>query len=114
MVKCVVCDDAGCSHCPAVRQDGTTRTYRGYVDEVEVIGGELGFELHLTDENGDAHVFNVHRVAEKLYRAVRAQIGPWLDEAAGARAMPGPVTAEDVEGYEPGDPKRVMLAWEVD
>lgn len=113
---CIVCEseDGWCEFCPRVRPNGTTRTYRGYAADVDVIGEEFGFELHVTDENGDLHVFNVQRVAEPFYRKVRETIGPWLDEGEAARGMPGPVTREDLDAYEPGDPKRIMLAWEVD
>ncbi len=56
------------------------------VEGVKIESDERGFELHLivgddidVDEQGRA-ILNVHAVAEELYDAVKASIGPWLAE----------------------------------
>jgi hypothetical protein len=63
-----------------------------YVEEVSIESDERGFELHLTvsedidvDEQGRV-ILNVQAVAEQLYDAVKASIGPWLSEMETARA----------------------------
>ncbi len=62
------------------------------VEQVKIKSDEQGFELHLTvdddvtvDENGRM-ILNIHGVAEELYDAVKAGIGPWLYEMEQARA----------------------------
>lgn len=75
------------------------------VVQVKIESDENGFELHLwidSDEavawpNG-ALVLNIHSVAEELYDAVKASIGPWLAEADLARAtMPARLTDAERE-----------------
>lgn len=74
------------------------------VYEVKVESDERGFELHLivgaeveTDEQGRV-ILNIHGVAEELYDAVKASIGPWLYERDAARAtMPTRLTDAERE-----------------
>lgn len=54
-------------------------------DEIRVECDERGFELHVLDDEGEWHIFNIHGCAEALYDSVRSTIGPWLQEAAEAR-----------------------------
>jgi hypothetical protein len=62
------------------------------VEQVKIESDENGFELHLivdddvtVDEDGRV-MLNIHGVAEELYDAVKAGIGPWLYEMEQARA----------------------------
>ncbi len=54
-------------------------------EEVKIESDERGFELHVYDDEGDWHVFNVHGIAEQLYDAVKGAIGPWLQEMHAAK-----------------------------
>jgi hypothetical protein len=82
------------------------------VEGVRVESDERGFELHLIvdewpeDGGSGLMILNVHAVAEELYDAVKASIGPWLSEMETARAeyragvRPGGLTDEEREEEE--------------
>ncbi len=62
------------------------------VEGVKIESDEHGFELHLIVGDDITHhedgtiILNVQGVAEELYDAVKAAIGPWLYEMETARA----------------------------
>lgn len=80
-------------------------------EEVRIESDERGFELHVYDDEGDWHVFNVHGIAEQLYDAVKAGIGPWLQEKYDAEREYRTGIADDpmqqpvldrIKGYDDG------------
>ncbi len=58
----------------------------GNVDSIKIESDERGFELHIETDEGDVFVFNIHGVADDLYKAVTSTIGPWRAEALTAKA----------------------------
>jgi hypothetical protein len=77
-------------------------------EEITVTSDERGWELHIDTDQG-ALVVNIHGVAWDFAEDVR-QIQRWRAEGEAARAtMPPRITQEDLEAYEPGDPKRIGL-----
>jgi hypothetical protein len=55
-------------------------------ERVTIESDEAGFELHVMDENGDWHIWNIHGIAEDVYDTVKREIGPWLYERDQARS----------------------------
>jgi hypothetical protein len=83
------------------------------VEEIRIESDERGFELHIVvgddidvDDQGRA-ILNVQAVAEELYDAVKASIGPWLAERDNAyREWQASRAAGELDdGYELDDPK---------
>ena len=56
-------------------------------EKIMIESDERGFELHVLDDVGEWHYFNIHSCAEQLYDTVKASIGPWLAEADSARML---------------------------
>ncbi len=54
-------------------------------DTITIESDERGFELHLIDEDGEHHSWNIHAIAEELYDTVKREIGPWVAEGQAAR-----------------------------
>lgn len=78
----------------------TTPLGRAY--DIQVIGDEDGFELHLETESGN-YVVNVHGVAQVLLDAVNKEIGGWFREGQAAAASYVPPF--DGAGIPTDDPK---------
>jgi hypothetical protein len=57
----------------------------GRAYDIQVIGDEDGFELHIETERGN-YVVNVHGIAEHLLDAVNKEIGGWFREGRAAAA----------------------------
>lgn len=70
---------------------------------------ENGWELHVKTDDGDTHVFNVHHLTSRLLPIARPLENYWNEGLAAAASYVPPVSREDLEAYEPGDPKRVAL-----
>ncbi len=68
-------------------------------DKVTIESDERGFELHILDDDGDWHIFNIHAIAEQVYDEVKREIGPWLYEMDQAR-ISRPATLTDAEREE--------------
>ena len=64
-------------------------------DEIKIESDERGFELHVTTDEGDRYIFNIHSIAEELYDTVKRSIGPWLDEMYAAKATYRPASEDD-------------------
>lgn len=79
------------------------------IDGILIDTDEAGFELILSGHAAEYH-FRIHGVAVELMRAVDREIRPWWQEGQDAAAtyVP-PITEEDLEAYELGDPKRISL-----
>lgn len=83
-------------------------------DDVQVVGDEQGFELHVDTDEGDRFVFRIHHLAEQFGVNVDETIGAWLREREDARATYVPnLTEEDLQGYALDDPKRITLEREM-
>jgi hypothetical protein len=50
------------------------------IDTIKVESDERGFELHITDDEGEEFHFNMHQVAEALWDDMRKTVGPWIAE----------------------------------
>lgn len=84
-------------------------------DDVQVVGDEQGFELHVDTDEGDRFVFRIHHLAEQFGKNVDETIGTWLREREDARATHVPnLTEDDLDGYDLGDPKRVEIQRAID
>lgn len=57
----------------------------GRAYDIQVIGDEDGFELHIETDQGN-YVVNVHGVAQQLLDAVNKEIGGWYREGAALAA----------------------------
>lgn len=83
------------------REDVDISRSLGRADNVEVIGDEDGFELHIETESGN-YVVNVHGCATQLLEQVK-QIGDWFAGGMAAAAAYAPPV--DPDGYDRSDPK---------
>lgn len=81
----------------------------GKADSAEFVPDEAGWELHVTDEEGTVHVFNVHGITSALLPIARPLEDYWNEGLAAARSYVPPATQADLDAYEPGHPKRVTL-----
>jgi hypothetical protein len=72
-------------------------------DRIKVESDERGFELHILDDEGDWHVFNIHGVALEFYDEVRDKIGEWAAAAATARAEVARGVTRELLEREPGE-----------
>jgi hypothetical protein len=82
-------------------------------DSIKIESDEDGFHL-IVDFPGGRFNFRIQDVAEELYDSVTYEIGPWLHERNSARGTGIHVTPEDIDAYEPNDPKRVELERVID
>lgn len=77
--------------------------------EIRIETDECGFELHLTDSDGDTHVFNIQAAAVDLLSAVERTIAPWHREGMAVLAewrAAGAFSAYDPsDAYDLSDPK---------
>ena len=82
-------------------------------DSVRFESDERGWELHVTDEEGNVHRFNVHHLAWGLVDHMNDTIGDWRREGLAAVGLspsaPDALTAEDLEAYPVGSPKWYAL-----
>lgn len=76
---------------------------------VEFVEEAEGWELHVVDSDGEHHAWNIHHLAWPLIDHAYQTLGRWGAEGA-AVGTPDLVTDEDLEAYEPGDPKRIALS----
>ncbi len=80
----------------------------GTVEALKIVGDEHGFELHLTDTDGQRFILNVHAVAGDLLEQARSEIGEWYAEGK-ALAAEQELELESEEdpdrGYDRDDPK---------
>ena len=81
----------------------------GKADSAEFVADENGWELHVVDEGGDTHVFNVHAITSALLPIAYPLVKYWTEGMAAAATYVPPVTQDDLDAYEVGDPKRVAL-----
>jgi hypothetical protein len=80
-------------------------------ENLEIEAEENGWVLHITDEDGLVTSFNIHDVAWDLPGLVDRTISAWRREGEDAVASARDrLTAEDLEAYPPGDPKRIALS----
>jgi hypothetical protein len=94
-------------------EQGTGYEYLGNAAEMRIESDERGFELHFETDQG-CYIVNVHGCAVDLLEAVKRSIGPWWSEGQTAHGTGVHVTPEDLDAYEPGDPKRVELQRVID
>lgn len=87
--------------------------YRGTAEAVRIESDERGWEIHLLTDEG-WHVYNIHSEAQHLLEQVKPIAGWWAEGQDAARTYSRPLTEEDLEGYAPGDPKRVTLQRMID
>jgi hypothetical protein len=74
------------------------------IDTIRVECDERGFELHITDDYGDEHRFNMQAVAEELWDEMVKKVGPWvLEKAAARRDYERTKDAEQDDGPWPGE-----------
>lgn len=82
-------------------------------DSVRFESDERGWELHVTDDLGVVHRFNVHHLAWDLVDHMNDTIGDWRREGMAAVGLspsaPADLTADDLEAYPPGSPKWIAL-----
>ena len=57
----------------------------GTADAIELVEDERGFELVLTDENGDRHAFNVHHLTRELVQIGERCASYWREGERAAR-----------------------------
>lgn len=78
-------------------------------ETISVESDECGFELHVTDTDGDVHVFNIQAAAVDLLSAVERTIAPWHREGMAVYAewrAAGAFSAYDPsDAYDLSDPK---------
>jgi hypothetical protein len=83
-------------------------------DTVRIDSDEFGWEMVVTTEEGYRIRFNIHGCADEVYEQAR-QIDRWQAEGRdAAAAYVPPVTRDDLDAYEPGDPKRLSLQRDID
>ena len=83
--------------------------FHGKADSMEFVAPDGPWELHIMDDDGIRHVFNVHGITSALLPLVKPLEDYWNEGLAAARGhVPAP-TPDDLDAYEPGDPKRVSL-----
>jgi hypothetical protein len=82
-------------------------------EEIKIDSDSEGFEMTVLSDEG-SFTFNVHGCAVQLLEEVQRTIGEWWAEGQRYRGGPGPVTEDDLEGYDLGDPKRISLQREID
>lgn len=83
------------------------------VESVKIESDDRGFELHLTDTDGQRYILNVHAVAGDLLEQVRSEIGEWYaqGQALAAEHERERVPDEDGDcGYDQDDPKHSTWA----
>jgi hypothetical protein len=64
--------------------------------------------MHVMDDAGIRHVFSVHGISNTLDDAVAPIRDYWAEGRAAAAVFARP-TRDDLDAYDPGDPKRVSL-----
>ncbi len=82
-------------------------THLGRADEVNVIGDENGFELHIHTAEG-TFVVNIQSIAEAVLLEVNREIGGWIAEGVAARIERDEslaATYDDDGAYDVNDPK---------
>jgi hypothetical protein len=79
---------------------------------LKIESDERGWELHIDTDNGN-FVFNIHSLAWDFADEVKVIQG-WRMEGEAARYGARPITPEDLEAYELGDPKRISLEREME
>lgn len=81
--------------------------------EVRFEAEENGWEMHITDEDGEVTRFHIHGIAWDLAEHARATIGVWRAEgeaAKASRASAGQdLRTEAAEAYPVGSPKWLAL-----
>ena len=85
----------------------------GDADSMEFVAPDGPWELHIMDDAGIRHVFNVHGITSALLPLVKPLEDYWNEGLAAAASYVPPVTRDDLDGYEPGDPKRISLEREL-
>jgi len=80
-----------------------------HAEDVAFVSDENGWELHVRDEVGTLHIFNVHHLTSGLLGIARPLENYWMEGLAAAAEYVPPPSREDLDAYEPGDPKRISL-----
>ncbi len=76
------------------------------VESVKIETDDRGFELHLTDTDGQKFVLNVHGVAGTLLEQAREEIGEWYAQGKALAAEHELELARlEGDGYDSDDPK---------
>lgn len=76
----------------------------GTVESVSVVSDESGWELHLTDTDGQRFVLNVHGVSADLVKAVEPVAEYWQEGLEMALQHAG-FRGDEPGGYDRSDPK---------
>jgi hypothetical protein len=84
-------------------------TNHGRASDAFFTSDEDGFELHVETEDGERHVFNVQHITSKLLPIAYPLEQYWNEGLAAAASYVPPVSQEDLDAYEPNDPKRIAL-----
>ena len=84
-------------------------THHGRAESAWFESDENGWELHVDTEDGERHIFNVHHLTSGLLGIAKPLENYWQEGLAAAATYRPPVTQDDLDGYEPGDPKRIAL-----
>ncbi len=83
----------------------------GNAHEIKVESDEHGFELHIDSDEG-GYVFNIHGVADDLYKAVTSKIGPWRAEGEAVKAeFDRRMAAYDDEDNGPWPGESALAFW---
>lgn len=98
---------------PLTHTDGTPLVlHHGVADSVEFVAPDGPWEMHVMDDAGIRHVFVVHGISAQLVDVARPLQDYWDEGRAAAAAFQRP-TRDDLDAYEPGDPKRASLEREL-
>lgn len=85
------------------------RSARLTAERITIEADEQGFELHILDDEGDWHAFNIHGCALEFHDEVRAKIGEWAAEAGAARrAVAAGVSLEEFIGAAPDESEPLL------